>query len=172
MGSQGLLISFLLTTEAQRAQSGVSFLPDRETTIGQKSAALRARQLQLKATSGNGSWTEVPLGEGDGMFPWPSSPGQGNSIILYVLCVSVVNPPAAPAHNIQIRRKRYKHLDLFCRKVLLELKLKMKVFHLEVKKLLLYKKRPKKGINTQGKSRYEEIQNLKRCSRSITGRIS
>jgi hypothetical protein len=33
----------------------------------------------------------------------------------------------------------------------------MKAFHLEVKKLLLYKKRPKKGINTQGKSRYKEI---------------
>jgi len=107
-----LLIFLLLTTETQRAQSGLSFLPDREMPIGQKNAALRAPQLHLKATSRNASWTEVPLAEGDGMFPWPSSPGQGNNTILCVLCGSVVNSRAMPAHSIQMRSKGYKHFKI------------------------------------------------------------
>ena len=71
--------------------------------IGQKNAALRALYLHLKTISGNHSWTEVPLAEGDGIFPWPSpapyneeyialgSPGQGNNTALCGLCVSVVS---------------------------------------------------------------------------------
>jgi hypothetical protein len=78
-------------------------------------------------------------------------------ILSSVTFVAVVNSRAMPAHNIQIRSKGYKHLDLFSKNVLLELKLKMKVLHSEGKKLLLYKKRPKKGINGQGESSYEEI---------------
>ena len=58
------------------------FFPDRETTIGQKNGALRAPHLHLKTISANHSRTEVPLAEGDGIFPWPSSPRQGNNTIL------------------------------------------------------------------------------------------
>jgi hypothetical protein len=83
-----------------------------QVPIGQENAALRAPQLHLKATSRNGSWTEVPLAEGDGMFPWPSSPGQGNNPILCVLCGSVVNSRAMPAHSIQMRSKGYKHFKI------------------------------------------------------------
>ncbi|UCG65953.1 MAG: hypothetical protein JSW12_02570, partial [Deltaproteobacteria bacterium] len=51
--------------------------------------------------------------EGDGIFPWPSSPGQGNNNLLCDLCVSVVNSRAMPSYNIRIRSKGYKDIPLF-----------------------------------------------------------
>jgi hypothetical protein len=78
-----------------------------QATIGQKNAALRAPYLHLKAISANHSWTEVPLAEGDDIFPWPSSPGQGNNTILCGLRVSVVNSRSKGAslpRNLRIDR--------------------------------------------------------------------
>ena len=38
---------------------------------------------------GVGVWGLSP--KANGLFPWPSSPGQGNNKLLYDLCVSVVH---------------------------------------------------------------------------------
>ena len=69
----------------------IIFLPDRETTIGQEIAALRARSSSWVASCQRLDQGSRAFAEGGGSFPWPSSPGQGKNNILSVLCASVVN---------------------------------------------------------------------------------
>jgi hypothetical protein len=66
-------------------------LPDRETAIGQKIAALRARPSNPVVSDQRLEIGARAFAGGEGSFPWPSSPGQGKNTILRVLCASVVN---------------------------------------------------------------------------------
>jgi hypothetical protein len=59
----------LLTTETRRAQRELYFLPDRETAIGQKIAALRARSSTLGVHANGWSQARELSPETEALFP-------------------------------------------------------------------------------------------------------
>ena len=85
------------TTEAQRAQSETSFLPDRETAIGQKIAALRALSSNRVVLCRGLEIYQRAFAEGGGSFPWPSLPAREKISLLRDLGVSVVSKSICPS---------------------------------------------------------------------------
>jgi len=76
------------TTEAQSAQSEISFLPDGERVIGQKIAVLRTQFGNRLVSCWGLDIYQRAFFEGGGSFTWPSSPGQvKNFSPLWPLCL-------------------------------------------------------------------------------------
>ena len=84
------MLDFLLNHRGTESTERNLVLPDRETAIGQKNAALRAVYVQAAIVPRPMFCSRSASAEGGGTFPWPSSPGQGKITLLCVLCVSVV----------------------------------------------------------------------------------